>query len=61
MTDLTIDDASMDLKKSILRLESMIEAYRAEMTRNYEMLEQIKLHMIRTNQLLINIRKLMQR
>lgn len=61
MEKTTLDEVSLDLKKNIILLESMIESYKAEMLRNYEQLEKIKAHIVRTNHLLINIRKLMDR
>jgi hypothetical protein len=56
-----VDEVSLELKKQILLLESMVEQYKDEMLRNYKMLNNIKDHIIRTNHLLINIRNIMSK
>jgi hypothetical protein len=61
MEKTTLDEVAFDLKKNILMLEGMMESYKTEMLRNYNQLEKIKAHIIRTNHLLVNIRKLMDR
>ena len=61
MEKTTLSDLELDLKKQILVLESMVEQYRDEMMKNWTMLNDIKTHIIRTNHLLINIRKIYEK